>query len=266
MGMVLVLSPKRIVLSLVLKVNVLRMPLQLEYFREYQQRLSSVIGEKQAKELVNQALVLVSLGGNDFVNNYYLFPFSPRSQQSELPEFVANLLAEYRKILEKLYDMGSRRVIVLGSGPLGCAPAERAQHSLTGDCVGTLQEAAALFEPQLTKMIQDLNAQYHAEVFLAANTKLMHHDIISDPEAFGFKTSKTACCGQGPFNGWGFCRMDSNLCQNRDEYVFWDAFHPSERANRIIVQQILHGTDDYMKPMNLSVLMAVDSKMLSIGN
>nr|GEU84697.1 GDSL esterase/lipase At5g33370-like [Tanacetum cinerariifolium] len=74
-------------------VNVLTMPLQLEYFREYQQRLSRVIGEKQAKELVNQALVLVSLGGNDFVNNYYLFPFSPRSQQSELPEFVAYLLA-----------------------------------------------------------------------------------------------------------------------------------------------------------------------------
>lgn len=74
---------------------------------------------------------------------------------------------------------------MLGSGPLGCAPAERSLHSLTGECVSNLQEAAALFEPQLTKMVQDLNAQYHAEVFLAANTKLMHHDLISDPKAFG---------------------------------------------------------------------------------
>ncbi|PWA68140.1 SGNH hydrolase-type esterase domain-containing protein [Artemisia annua] len=81
-------------------VNVLRMPLQLEYFKEYQQRLGLEIGEKQAKELVNQALVLISLGGNDFVNNYFLYPFSPRSQQAQLPEFVTNLLTEYRKMLE----------------------------------------------------------------------------------------------------------------------------------------------------------------------
>lgn len=76
-------------------------------------------------------------------------------------------------------------MIVLGSGPLGCAPAERMMHSDTGECFPGLQEAAALFEPQLTKMVQELNDKYHANVFFAANTHLMHHDMISDPKAFG---------------------------------------------------------------------------------
>ncbi|MFS7937441.1 putative triacylglycerol lipase [Helianthus anomalus] len=242
--------------------NVLRMPLQLEYFKEYQQRLSLAIGDEKAKQLVNRALVLISLGGNDFINNYYLFPGSARSQLTSLSDYVTYLIVEYRKILEKLYELGARRVIVMGSGPLGCAPAERMQHSKTGDCATDLQAAAALFEPQLTQMVQDLNAKYHADVFVAANTKLMNHDMITDPKAFGFKTSTTACCGQGPFNGFpGLCTMTSNLCQNRDEYVFWDAFHPTERACRIIVQQIMNGTPEYMKPVNLSVIMAVDSKM-----
>ena len=76
----------------------------------------------------------------------------------------------------------------------------------------------------------------------------------------GFITSKVACCGQGPFNGIGLCTPASNLCRNRNVYAFWDPFHPSERANRIIVQQILTGTQEYMHPMNLSTILAMDSR------
>ena len=79
-------------------------------------------------------------------------------------------------------------------------------------------------------------------------------------EHAGFVTSKVACCGQGPYNGLGLCTPASNLCPNRDIYAFWDPFHPSERANRLIVQQILSGTSEYMYPMNLSTIMALDSK------
>lgn len=243
-------------------INILRMPVQLEYFKEYQQRLSSIIGEKQAKQLVNQALVLISLGGNDFVNNYFLTPFSPRSFQAPLSDYVPYVISEYRKILMKLYELGARRVIVMGSGPLGCAPAERAQHSVTGECATDLQAAAALFEPQLTEMLKDLNNEYHDDVFIAANTQLMHHDMISDPHAYGFVSSNTACCGVGPFNGiLPGCTPIANLCNNRDEYVFWDAYHPTERASRLIVQQMMNGTHDYMKPMNLSVIMSIDWNM-----
>lgn len=76
----------------------------------------------------------------------------------------------------------------------------------------------------------------------------------------GFVTSKVACCGQGPYNGMGLCTPLSNLCPNRDEYAFWDPFHPTEKANRIIVEQIMTGTTDYMHPMNLSTIMVMDSK------
>jgi len=79
-------------------------------------------------------------------------------------------------------------------------------------------------------------------------------------EHAGFVTSKVACCGQGRFNGIGLCTVASNLCPDRSVYAFWDPFHPSERANGFIVQQILSGTSDYMYPMNLSTILAMDSK------
>ena len=75
----------------------------------------------------------------------------------------------------------------------------------------------------------------------------------------GFVTSKVACCGQGPYNGVGQCKPLSNLCPNRSIYAFWDAFHPSERANRLIVEQIMIGSTNYMNPMNLTTLLAMDS-------
>ncbi|KAK1409730.1 hypothetical protein QVD17_36259 [Tagetes erecta] len=241
-------------------INIIRMPLQLEYFREYQQRVSGLIGASQTKQLVNNALVLITLGGNDFVNNYYLVPNSARSQQYALPKYVPFIVSEYKKILTKLYNLGARRVIVTGTGPLGCVPAELAQRSRNGECAAELQRAAELFNPQLNQMLSDLNRKIGSNVFISANSKKMHSDFISDPRAFGFVSSKIACCGQGPYNGLGLCTRLSNLCPNRDLYAFWDPFHPSEKANRIIVEQMMTGSTEYMYPMNLSTILALDSQ------
>lgn len=81
------------------QVNIIRIFRQLEYFQEYQRRVSALVGEEEAQRLVNGALVLITLGGNDFVNNYYLVPFSARSRQFALPDYVKYLISEYKKIL-----------------------------------------------------------------------------------------------------------------------------------------------------------------------
>ncbi|XP_068665000.1 GDSL esterase/lipase LTL1-like isoform X1 [Aristolochia californica] len=240
--------------------NIIRIFQQIRYFQQYQARVSDLIGPEQTQQLVNRALVLITLGGNDFVNNYYLVPFSARSRQFSLPDYVRYLITEYRKILMSLYEVGARRVLVTGTGPLGCVPSELAQRGRNGDCAPELQEAAGLFNPQLENMLSELNSEYGADVFIAANTRLMQSDFVRNPGAYGFVTSKVACCGQGPYNGLGLCTVLSNLCPNRDIYAFWDAFHPSERANRLIVQQILRGNTDYMKPMNLSTILAIDAQ------
>ncbi|GMH07655.1 hypothetical protein Nepgr_009495 [Nepenthes gracilis] len=241
--------------------NIIRISRQLQYFQQYQQRVTQLIGAQRTKQLVNRALVLITLGGNDFVNNYYLVPYSARSRQYDLPDYVRYLISEYHKILKRLYQLGARRVLVTGTGPLGCVPSEIAQRGRNGQCAQDLQRAAGLFNPQLIQLINGLNNEVGSDVFVAANANQMHLDFISNPQQYGFVTSKIACCGQGPYNGIGLCTTLSNLCPNRDLYAFWDAFHPTEKANRIIVRQILSGSSDYMHPMNLSTILALDSDM-----
>ncbi|KAJ4955356.1 hypothetical protein NE237_012139 [Protea cynaroides] len=246
-------------------VNIIMMPKQLEYFHQYQQRVSQSIGAAETQRLVNQALVLITVGGNDFVNNYYLVPYSARSRQYSLHDYVRYVISEYKKILRRLYELGARNVLVTGTGPLGCVPAELAQRSPDGSCAAELQRAANLFNPQLVQIVNQLNTEIGTNVFFAVNAYRMNIDFISNPQQYGFITSKIACCGQGPYNGIGLCTALSNLCPNRDIYAFWDPFHPSERANRYVVRQILSGTSDYMHHGNLSTILAtIDSRIAAV--
>jgi phospholipase/lecithinase/hemolysin len=243
--------------------NIIRIQKQLRYFQQYQSRVRRLLGGDGAAvgRLVQGALVLITLGGNDFINNYYLVPFSARSREMALPDYVRYLVAEYAKVLRQLHALGARRVLVTGSGPLGCAPAELAlRGSRDGGCDAELQRAAELYNPQLVDMIRGLNADLGADVFVAVNAHRMHMDYISNPAAYGFVTANVACCGQGPYNGLGLCTAASSVCPDRNIYAFWDNFHPTEKANRIIVSQFMDGTQEYMHPLNLSTILAVDAR------
>ncbi len=91
--------------------------------------------------------------------------------------------------MQRLYDLGARRVLVTGTGPLGCVPAELASRSRNGECSAELNRAAALYNPQLIQMINQLNSEIGSEVFVTANAFDMHMDFISNPQAFGMSTS-----------------------------------------------------------------------------
>ncbi|XP_052187500.1 GDSL esterase/lipase At4g28780-like [Diospyros lotus] len=235
--------------------NIIRIDRQMENFRQYQDRLRAMIGASEAQRLVGGALVLIVLGGNDFINNYFVVPY--RRLQFTLPTYSRHLVSEYRKILMRLHELGARTVMVTGTGPLGCIPDMLATRSRDGKCAEEPQEASKIFNPVLFSMIEGLNRELGSDVFIAVNLFEMHKDFVANPQDFGFETSKTACCGQGPYNGIGICSVVSNLCKNRSAYSFWDAFHPSERASRLIVDQMMSGSNKFMNPLNLSSIMAM---------
>lgn len=62
-----------------------------------------MIGIDEARRLVNNALVLITLGGNDFVNNYFLAPITARRLQFNLEDYTTFLISEYKKVLQVFF-------------------------------------------------------------------------------------------------------------------------------------------------------------------
>ena len=50
----------------------------------------------------------------------------------------------------------------------------------------------------------------------------------------GFRVTNVGCC---PARSDGQCIQDSTPCQNRTEYVFWDAIHPTEALNQFTARR-----------------------------
>lgn len=81
------------------QVNIIRIHEQFKLFKEYERRVRALIGEEETKKLVKKAIVLITLAGNDFVNNYFLTPVSARSLEFNIQDFSTYLISEYKNIL-----------------------------------------------------------------------------------------------------------------------------------------------------------------------
>ncbi|MFS7964692.1 putative triacylglycerol lipase [Helianthus anomalus] len=94
--------------------RVLPMSKQVEYFKSYSERLKKIVGEKEARRIINRALVAVSAGTNDFIFNFYDVP-------TRRAEF--NIYNYQEFILERLHDFvkGCCGTGLLEAGPI-CTP------------------------------------------------------------------------------------------------------------------------------------------------
>ncbi|KAH9326027.1 hypothetical protein KI387_006205 [Taxus chinensis] len=238
--------------------HIIKMPQQFNYFMEYKERVAGMIGLPATDSLVAGALVAICLGANDYVNNYFLLPFSLRQLHYSLDDYHAIVMLEYKKHLQKLYELGARKIMVMSVGPLGCAPSQRASRSANGECHAGLQKSAADFNSLLKSTLDELNSHFAIPVYTYANSYAMNVDMMTFPEAYGFKTSRDACCGRGRFNGLAPCDHLARCCPDRDNYVFWDAFHPTEKASRIIAARFMNGPPSDMSPLNLKTMMQLD--------
>ena len=153
----------------------------MKNFVQYKNRVAQILGVNETDRLVAEGLMSITLGGNDYVNNYLLTPISLKAIQNRLPDYTQFIVSEYKKILRQLHDLGGRRILVTSSRPLGCAPALRALRSRNGECVGDIQQATLLFNSQLRSVINQLNTEVSAQVFTFADSYKMNMGLFNNP-------------------------------------------------------------------------------------
>lgn len=211
---------------------------ELEYYKEYQNRLRAYLGDEKANVTITEALYAISIGTNDFLENYYLLP--TRRHQYDIDEYQNFLAGVSQKFLRDLYHLGARKVSLGGLPPMGCLPLERTLNLLSGsECNEMYNNVAVEFNQKLASMVENLNKELPGIALVFANPYNIFLDIIQNPSQYGFEVASVACCATGLFEMGYACDQNNLLtCTDANKYVFWDAFHPTEKTNRIIADDM----------------------------
>nr|KYP51825.1 GDSL esterase/lipase At5g22810 family [Cajanus cajan] len=191
---------------------------QLEYYKECQNILVGIVGQSNASSIISGAIYVISSGSSDFIQNYYLNP-----------------------LLYELYGLGARRIAVTTLSPLGCLPAAITLYgSGSNQCVAKLNNDAVNFNKKLNTTSQSLQKSLSGLKLVIFDTYQPLYDLVTKPSENGFSEARKACCGTGLLETSILCNQKSiGTCTNASEYVFWDSFHPSEAANKILADNLL---------------------------
>lgn len=212
---------------------------EVEFYKEYQRRLRSYLGNKKANSILSNALYLISIGTNDFLENYYLLPH--RSLEFSVEGFQNFLLGIARNFITTIYKLGARKISLTGLPPMGCLPLERtANLAAGGTCIDEYNFVAKNFNKKLQGLVNNLKKELSGIQLVFTNPYSILYDIICNPQSFGFEQSAVACCGTGRFEMSYLCNKHNPFtCPDAGKYVFWDAFHPTEKTNYIIADYAL---------------------------
>lgn len=57
----------------------------------------------------------------------------------------------------------------------------------------------------------------------------------------GFEVANRGCCGTGNIEVSVLCNHldEFQTCQDDTKYVFWDSYHPTEKAYKILADQVI---------------------------
>lgn len=233
---------------------------QIEYFEDIKTKLASIMDpqDESAHHFISEALFYINIGSLDYISNYFLSD-SKVSQLYSVAEYQQLLLRRFADQFRKLYELGARKFVISNLGPLGCTPLMISLENLdNGSCVGYANDIISDFNRGLENMVKNkLQNQFSDARFVLSDNYAIFSKIINNPSAYGFKYVNESCCGLGHLRAEFPCSPISGLCFHRADYVFWDAFHPTDALNSILAATQYAGSPQFIRPVNLKQLMNI---------
>lgn len=136
---------------------------------------------------------------------------------------------------------------------MGCIPSILAQNP-AGRCSEEVNQLVMPFNNNVKAMINNLNVNLPGARFIYIDVARLFEDIVGNAGSYGFSVVDRGCCGIGRNRGQITCLPFQTPCPNRDQYVFWDAFHPTEKVNVIMGRRAFNGDLSVAYPMNIQQL------------
>ncbi|KAG0586588.1 hypothetical protein KC19_2G102000 [Ceratodon purpureus] len=227
---------------------------QLEYLTKTRQDFVGLVGEGKTAEIFAKAFWYVTIGSNDYINNY-LLANSATSKQFTPKQYEGVLISTFNQQLRRLYSLGARKIFIFGVGPLGCIPSQLYnQKSPDGSCIEFINSYVRGFNQATKSLLKDLTNSLPGSIYVYGNAYDLVDGYVHRPAEYGFTVVNKGCCGLGPYNGAIPCLPTVKPCPDRAAYLFWDPFHPTDKGNGLLANSFFSGGPEAIEPVNVRTL------------
>jgi outer membrane lipase/esterase len=161
----------------------------------------------------SNALYVIAAGSNDYSKINYL--------NLDLPNDILTPVNNLSQSVETLYQAGARNIMVLDLPDFSKLPA-----SLNFPLQDAQQALVNAHNSYLETSLENLTDEYEELNLISLDINYLIQDIIAQPQQFGLSNVTDAC-----FNSVNF-----SVCDNPDEYLFWDLVHPSAVGHQKIAE------------------------------
>ncbi|CAM8937086.1 unnamed protein product [Rhodiola kirilowii] len=230
-----------------------------QQIQNFQTTLDQITANSTVDDVVNsiaKCIFFVGMGSNDYLNNY-LMPNYPTKNQYDGQQYASLLVDQYSKQLTSLYNLGARKFVLAGIGVMGCIPSILAQNA-QGVCSDEINKLVKPFNANVKMLISNLNDNLPGAKFTFIDINQLFQELLTNSKSYGFSVTDRGCCGIGKNRGQITCLPFQIPCPNRNEYVFWDAFHPTEAVNVILGRKAFNGDQTMAYPWNIEQLASLD--------
>ncbi|XP_076895901.1 GDSL esterase/lipase At5g55050-like [Bidens hawaiensis] len=229
--------------------NVVPMSKQIKQFETVIKNLMVVKGQRAAKKIIKKSVFAISVGSND------IFGYFEDQSTVDPAVFIHSLMKAYECHIESLYNLGARKFGIIGVPPIGCCPSQRI-HNTTGGCFEIENTFARAFRSSIDVLLNKLSCKLTGMKYSLGNSYEMTMNVINHPQLFNLTYVDRACCGEGWLNAEKSCTPKANLCSNRNNYLFWDLFHPTQYASKLAAITLYNGGPQFVTPINFAQLVA----------
>ncbi|KAK7855910.1 gdsl esterase/lipase, partial [Quercus suber] len=232
-------------------VSVIPLSEQLQDFKQYIGKLKGIVGEERTNFILAKSVVFVVASSNDIANTYFLTGI--RKAEYDIPSYAdlllnsaSNFIKSVIPLSEQLQDfkqyIGKLKGIV-GEGRTNFILAK----SVVFVVASSNDIANTYFLTGIRKVEYDIPS--YADLLLNSASNFIKElyglgarriGVFSAPPLGCFEIANKGCCGTGTVEVAILCnQLDHHTCTDDSKYVFFDSYHPTEKAYKIIVNQLI---------------------------
>ncbi|KAL4362315.1 hypothetical protein GQ457_04G006130 [Hibiscus cannabinus] len=148
--------------------------------------------------------------------------------------------------LRTLYRLGARKFVINNLDPIGCEP-----HQIVHEkCWDQANDRALLFNKRLSHLLKDLQSTLPGSQFVLVDLYKIFQDVYASPASYGFTNVMGTCCSKLDEGRTKACIPRVAPCKDRNAYVFFDPFNPTESIHFIWARRMLNDSS-VTYPINL---------------